>query len=250
MGYYGTGPGTEGCGQAPENAQKNYTEEYWRQWRRKYYGNIVQIDSYIEKIISKAQSIWKDDLYIVFSSDHGDMMGNHSAWGKNCSLYNDVLRVPLVIHHPGQTQRNNIPQVVSSVDVFPTILQIGDCEIPTAIDGRTLSSVTEQGGRDIIFSSCEGRVALICENMKLCYNGGGFGFDAGSSICKELYDLAADPYEFTNLYGHPNYKAQQEKLEKLMQEEPHLLRSVFWSPEDKPYWMDDGCGTGYQFNKL
>lgn len=66
----------------------------------KYYANIVQIDDYIGQIIDKAKGIWGDDLYIVFTADHGDMMGNHSLWGKNSCLYNDVIHIPLVVHHP------------------------------------------------------------------------------------------------------------------------------------------------------
>jgi len=246
MGYEGTGGGSEGSANAPGKAQKNYTENYWRTWRQKYYANVVQIDEYIEKIIAKARSIWQEDLYIVFSADHGDMMGNHSSWGKRACLYEDVLKVPLIVHHPGQRNGREITETVSSVDVFASLLQAGGCPLPAEIDGRPLDEVTAQGGRETLFSSCEGRVALMHKGMKLCYNDGG----PDKPLFKELYDLAKDPDEYVNRYYDPAYQTLREELEKRMAAEPHLLRSAFWTPEDKPYWLDDGCGTGYAFNHL
>lgn len=245
-GYYGTGTGTEGSDNAPDRAQKNYTEDYWRTWRKKYYANVIQIDEYIQKIIEKARSIWQEDLYIIFSADHGDMMGNHSAWGKRCSLHEDILKVPLIVHHPGQTAAKRVPQTVSSVDVFASLLQAGGCALPEGVDGRPLEEVAAQGGREVVFSTVADRVAAIHNGVKLCWNSAGIG----EPVYREMYDLKKDPYEFVNVYGDPAYAAIREDLEKRMEAEPHLLRTVFWTPEDKPYWFDDGCGTGYPFNNL
>lgn len=250
MGYFGTGPCTEGGGNAPGGAQKNFDEAYWRKWRRKYYANIVQIDDYIGKIIEKAKSIWGENLIVVFTADHGDMMGNHSLWGKNSSLYNDVLRVPLVIHHPGQQTRRDVQPRVCSTEVFPTLLSFAGAEIPQNIDGKTLDQVEKDGGRGVIFSSTEGRVAVIKGNWKLCVNGVGFELDENTKIYRELYDLENDPYEYTNLYGRKDCEAIQTELESLLESEPNLMRTVFRRRDGAPYWFDGGSGTGYERNGL
>ncbi|MGN0971362.1 MAG: sulfatase [Aristaeellaceae bacterium] len=250
MGYFGTGPCTEGGGNAPEGAQKNFTESYWRRWRQKYYANIVQIDDYIGQIIDKARSIWGDNLYIVFTADHGDMMGNHSLWGKNSALYNDVLRVPLVVHHPGQTERKDVTELVSSTDVFPTLLEMGGCEPVPGIDGRPLEAVAAQGGRPYVISSTEGRVAIVKGDWKLCLNGVGFELDENTKIYREMYNLADDPCEFTNLYGDERCVAHREELEAILQSEPNLLRTVFRQRTDPPYWFNAGNGAGYERNGL
>ena len=250
MGYYGTGPCTEGGGAAVDGAQKNFTQEYWREWRKKYYANIVQIDSYIEQIIQKAESIWGDHLFIVFTTDHVDMMGNHSLWGKNSAVYNDVLRIPLIIHHPVQRTSRDIPQRVMSTDVFPTLLSMGGAEIPSSIDGQPLEQVTTAGGRDIILSSCEGRVAVIKGQMKLSYNAVGFEITEETKIYKELYDLENDPHEFTNLYSDPRYQESRKELERILRETPQLLRTVFYHRDDAPYWFHSEDGAGYEHNKL
>lgn len=250
MGFYGTGPCTEGSGNAVDGAQKNFTEAYWRKWRQKYYANIVQIDEYIQKIIQKATALWHEDLYIIFTADHGDMMGNHSLWGKNSAVYDDVLRVPLVIHHPGQRERKDIYERVSSVDVFPSLLSMGGALLPQNLDGSTLEDVVARGGRDCIVSACEGRVAILKGHMKLCLNGVGFEMSKPVKIYRELYDLQKDPYEFQNLYGKPDYAAIQRELEAMLQEDPALLRTVFYQCTDRPYWLNLGHGAGYPMNKL
>lgn len=249
-GYFGTGPCTEGGGNAPGGAQKNFTEEYWRRWRMKYYANIVQIDDYIARIIEKAERILGDDLIIVYTVDHGDMMGNHSLWGKNCAVYDDVLRVPLVVHRSGQTARRDIGETVSSTDVFPTLLQFGGCAAPKNIDGEPLDNVVLRGGRDVIISSCEGRVAVIKDQIKLVVNAMGFEMSKPATIYHELYDLKADPYEFTNRYYDAAYAARRDELEQILRDEPNLLRTVFYSVADRPYWFNGGSGAGYENNKL
>ena len=248
MGYFGTGPCTEGSGNAPDGAQKNFDECYWRRWRQKYYANIVQIDDWIGRIVDKARAIWGDNLAIVFTSDHGDMMGNHSLWGKNSALYDDVLRVPLLVSRPGQKCGVRIKQRVSSCDVFPTILELGGCRLPERLDGIPLS--TETVGHRVIFSSCEGRVAVLDGMMKLCLNAVGFEYREGARIYRELYDLSRDPHEYINVYDDPGYREIREHLECLAQNEPYLLRTVFRSETDRPYWFNAGAGSGYEFQNL
>lgn len=250
MSYYGIGPGPEGSGGAVDDAQMNYSEEYWRRWRQKYYANIVQIDDYIGEIIEKARKIWGEDLYIVFTADHGDMMGNHSLWGKNSALYDDVLRVPLLVHKPGQTGSRTIDTRVCSTEVFPTLLEAGGCRIPEICDGETLENMTAKGGRDVIISTCEGRLALIKGDWKLCLNGVGFELQADAKIYKEMYNLKEDPYEYTNLYYDEKYRDIREELEAIAEAEPDLMRTVFWKRGDAPYWFNAGKGSGYEFNGM
>lgn len=234
-GYYGPGT-TEGSGNAPGGAQKEFDENYWRDWRRRYYANVVQIDDMICRIVALAEEKYGDNLLIVFTSDHGDMMGNHSLWGKNFSLYEDVLRVPLLIRYPGQKEKRTVAERVSSVDLFPTILAQAGCE-QVVCDGLPLDQVVEMGGREVIVSCCEGRIAILQDGFKLCRN----RYDRTGQEYMELYDLNRDPHEFENLWDQPEYREQQTVLLAALQqwEEKYGALSVLFEGKNqkgKPYW--------------
>jgi membrane-anchored protein YejM (alkaline phosphatase superfamily) len=205
----------------------------------------VQIDEYIDKIIGKAFHIWGDNLIVIFTSDHGDMMGNHNLWGKNHSVYEDVLRVPLIIHYPGQKERVTVKERVSSLDVFPTILDCAKVKIPSQCDGMPLKEVVAKGGRNVLISSCDQSLAIINHHMKLSIILDGIS----NKMYFELYDLCRDPHEFTNCYNKAEYATEQDELIRLLEKEERekgILSRVFYLPrEDKPYWFRQEDGYLY-----
>ncbi|MEG0942556.1 MAG: sulfatase-like hydrolase/transferase [Angelakisella sp.] len=236
-GFWGPGT-TEGSGHAKDGAQKNYTEEYWAHWRQCYFGNVVLIDEWIGKILEAAQAKWGDDFTVVFTADHGEMMGNHSLWGKNGSLFEDVIRVPLAIYTPvGQPQERK--QMVSSLDVFPTIMRLAGASLPQNCDGMELEELCNGGGRTYIISECENRVAVVKDGLKLEWN-----FMQPTGVMhKEFYDLNSDPYEFKNCYDNPAYSEAISELEALLdskEKQEGMLSTVFYTGSKKPYWF---CGS-------
>ncbi|HOP10422.1 MAG TPA: sulfatase-like hydrolase/transferase [Oscillospiraceae bacterium] len=233
-GFFGPGS-TEGSGKAPDHAQKNYTEEYWQKWRRYYFANVVLIDEWIGKIIESAREKFKEDLYIVFTTDHGEMMGNHSLWGKNGSLYQDVIHVPLVVHSPNQESRCDFDERVSSLELFPTILNWAGAEIPEKCDGKTLRQMVKDGGRSYILSLCSEEVALIKGHMKLEWMR-----YREDKMYYELYDIENDPHEFNNLYNHKDYAKIQAELEAILydlEKSEGLISTLFYDFTGTPYWM-------------
>lgn len=233
-GFFGPGT-TEGSGHAKDGAQKNYTEEYWTDWRRRYFGNVVLIDEWIGKILDAARARWNDDFTVVFTADHGEMMGNHSLWGKNGSLFEDVIRVPLAVYTPnGRCGKRS--QLVSSLDVFPTILRLAGAALPNDCDGVELERLCNAGGRTHIISECENRVAVLKEDVKLEWN----YMQQTGTLHKELYDLAADPHELINRYGDPDYSVAVDELEELLEireKQEGLLSTIFYTGSKKPYWF-------------
>ena len=242
-GYHGPGT-TEGSGHAKDGAQKNYTEEYWTEWRRRYLGNIALIDEWIGKITAAARAKFGDELAIVFTTDHGEMMGNHSLWGKNGSLFEDVLRIPLIVHSPGQREGRRIPETVSSLEIFPTLLDFAGAPIPPAADGMTLGEMVRSGGRPFILSECDNRAAVVKDGVKLEINRDGLR----GKTYRELYDLKDDPHEFENRYADPRYADTVRALEGLLEAEPYLMETVFRAPDGADYWLDDGHGAGLAWN--
>lgn len=248
-GFHGPGT-TEGSGHADDHAQKNYSEDYWRAWRHRYFANIVLIDRWIGRILESAKRKWGDDFAVIFTSDHGEMMGNHSLWGKNGSLFEDVLRVPLVVYQPGQESRVE-DALVCSDDIFPTIIKLAgaDCPYDPRRRGLPLDEDVARGGRKEIVSLCDGRLAIVRPPYKLEWN----RYERTGRIYKEFYDLGKDPHEFVNRYMDEEYRAiineMEVRLEQLEKEEG-LLSSVFYVKGGGalPFYVDFGEGAGYWNN--
>lgn len=240
-GFHGPGT-TEGSGQVEDRAQKNYSEEYWVKWRRAYFGNVLLIDEWIGRILEAARSKWGDGFAVVFTSDHGEMMGNHSLWGKNGALYEDVLKVPLAVWVPGQEPKIESGRVQSK-DVHPTILKLAKIDCPTQCDGIPLDEAAADGGRRHIVSSCDNCVAVLKGPWKLEWN----LYNKTGRMYKELYNLDTDPNEFENLYGNPEYIKIIRELETYLWEKERtekFLTTVFRKKGEKPYFLNDGEGSG------
>ncbi len=227
--YHGPGD-LEGCWDAKDHAQKNHTEEYWREWRRMYYGNVVLIDEYIGKIIAAAERKWGDNLLIAFTADHGDMMGNHDLWGKNGASYEDIVRVPLIVRYPGQKSGVRRSELVSLIDLYPTVAEYAGAG-KIECDGRALKEWTRVGGRGHILSEQDNRLIVVTDSgfkmirAKTCRQHG------DKQIPKEymeLYDLNEDPYEFTNQYDNPAYAPKRQACWDIYDENRDTIDDVLF----------------------
>ena len=177
------------------------------------------------------------------------MMGNHSLWGKNGSLFEDVLKVPLIVYDPGKKSAKRIKETVLSTDIYPTILgYAGIDEVHSKCEGVTLDKDVDRGGREYIISECDNRVAVVKGRYKLEWN----RYIRTGQMYKEFYDLEKDPHEFENLYENPDYKNIVEDLESILIEKEKsekLLSTVFADIDDYPYYLDLGNGAGLLNNR-
>ncbi len=247
-GFHGPGT-TEGSGYCTDGAQSEYTEEYWERWRKIYFGNVVLIDEQIGEILRAADEKWGNNYVVVFTADHGDMMGNHSLWGKNGSLYQDVLHIPLAIYNASEPLSKTHDETVSSGDVFPTILSYANAPIPDTCTGVELQKLVASGGRDHVLSTKEDSVAVICGRHKLVLNN--YAKNDNNVMYRELYDLEIDPHEFNNLYGDKEYNAVQNSLMDILNEyekKELLLSTVFHDKSKGDYWLNNGNGSGLLHN--
>jgi len=195
--YHGPG-GIDGCGPAPGRACKNYPDEYWRRLRRHYLANVAQIDDEIGRILAAAERTLGDHLLVVFTCDHGEMLGNHGLWGKEKCGYQDVVHAPLFVREPGQTVGRLSDALVSLVDVMPTCLAAAHVDAPR-VDGRDLLGPHGDRGYDTVFSESIRFVAATDGRLKYIRH------DRDDTALTELYDLAPDPGEFVNKADDPSY---------------------------------------------
>jgi arylsulfatase A-like enzyme len=195
----------EGKNAAPGFACRNFSDDYWRRLRRAYFANVVLIDDWIGRILARARASWGDDLLVLFTSDHGDMLGNHRLWGKNSCTYEDILRVPLIVRFPGGARPGRSDARVVLTDILPTCLGAAGVE-PPEVDGRDLALSVEDGGCRYIFSEAEGLATVSDGRFKYvhCTQRGG--------LLAEAYDLERDPFEFENVIDDPRCAADVSRL--------------------------------------
>jgi arylsulfatase A-like enzyme len=116
----------------------------WRQARATYYGLVSELDHHIGRLVdAMKQSGEYERTLVVFTSDHGEMLGDHWCWGKE-TPYDASVRVPLIIRAPGTRARGvQVEHFTEHVDLMPTILDYLDIEVPLQCDGRSLRGFVE-----------------------------------------------------------------------------------------------------------
>lgn len=185
-----------------------------------YYGMITALDDHIGKIIAelKAQNLY-DNTYIVYMSDHGENLGEHGLFYKQCS-YEASVGVPLIVKGPGLPAGQCIGQPVTLVDLYPTIMDIAGLEpepdrpglswLPLIRDGK------QDNRNDYAFSEYHGNFfkqdwyMLVRDGYKYTY----YVNDRPS-----LFNLREDPQEMRDL-------ALEEEYDELLKSFERLLRTI------------------------
>lgn len=109
--------------------------------RKQYAANLTMIDVWLGKLLDVMdnQNLW-DDTMLIFTTDHGFLLGEHDWMGKNLMhVYNEVAHLPLMIHVPGiPSEGRRISALTQNIDVMPTLLDYFGLEIPATVRGRSM----------------------------------------------------------------------------------------------------------------
>ena len=214
--YHGGSTGAiDGMGSAPAGATKNYSEDYWHDLRRNYFANVVQIDDMVGQILAAVEARYADEPLIIFTADHGEMLGNHGLWGKNNCAYEDVWNVPLIVREPGDRAGRTSDALVMLVDVLPTCLAALNQD-HSFCDGLPLREREAQGGAEFVFAEGEGFLAASDGRYKLVR------VAQGERQHRELIDLESDPHELVNRAEDAALQGELARLQAQMLE--HLMR--------------------------
>jgi arylsulfatase len=194
-------------------------EEDWRSLIAKYWGLVTQVDLSIGSILKTLDDLGlSDNTIVVFTSDHGDMMGSHHLLTKTV-MYEESVKVPWLIRYPTLSQRQNlIDTPVSHIDMVPTLLQLMGARSEVQLPGQSLVDLIkkkDEKARDVFIQWHPAGNLLEGRNPagKLKKSGNKNGnytrsivTPEGWKLClrdhdkNQLYDLKKDPGETTNLY--------------------------------------------------
>ncbi len=178
--------------------------------RRAYFGNISYIDEKVGEILEVLDACdFADDTVVMFVSDHGDMLGEKGLWFK-MSFFEGSNRVPLMIHAPKRFAAKTVTEPSSTLDVFPTLLDLAGIDVPDDIDGVSLVSACEGKGeaRTVISEyAAEGSIDPMVSIRE-----GRWKLNVCPVDPDQLFDMEADPHELTNLAGDPDHADTHERL--------------------------------------
>lgn len=207
----------------PEDDRQNIIDLYDAEIR---YTDEKLIGPLVQKL--KEMALY-DQAMIIFTSDHGEEFYDHGGWGHGHSLYDESLKVPLLIKFPNSKYLGSkVEHIVSLVDIVPTILdEMGIDSSPYEFDGLSLIPLLEgKEKKDRVFLSDvgenilnlhlpqkiatnEGRRKLILNKTIRRENLGFFLYPPPSTKAVELFNLSVDPGEYSNIVDEDSSAANR-----------------------------------------
>ncbi|MBI2939976.1 MAG: sulfatase-like hydrolase/transferase, partial [Chloroflexi bacterium] len=119
-------------------------EAGWRDLTARYWGLCSLVDKHVGRVLDRLEALGlAEDTIVVYTSEHGDMLGEHRMIMK-CVPYEGAVRVPLIIRAPGLPARR-IATPVSQVDLVPTLLDLLDLPVPGHVQGTSLVPLLTDG---------------------------------------------------------------------------------------------------------
>jgi arylsulfatase A-like enzyme len=196
-----------------------------------YYAHCTATDKAIGEIIEKAKEMEiYDNSIIVFTSDHGEMMGAHgfSPFMKH-QPYSESANVPFLITYPGIGKNKGImaDAAITTPDILPSLLALCNIDIPKTIEGYDLSEIIKEPEKEsnraaLYMNVCPFGIAYPSYEYRAVrtHNYTYVKTPQGASM---LFDNKKDIYQLNNLVDKPEYAKVQKKLDRLLMNELHRI---------------------------
>ena len=203
--------------------------------RRAFYALCTHIDHQLRVVMGTLREEGLlDDTIILFTADHGDMLGDHGLWAKR-TYYDSSANIPMILTGAVGDERVGTDRVddrlVGLQDVMPTLLTLAGIDVPQSCEGLDM---TGEKRRDVLYGDClesAGGSRMIHDGRhKLIW------YPAGNHV--QLFDLEEDPRETTDLADKPGCADLRRGLEAALVE--HL-----WGHDIEAGWTEGGELVGY-----
>ena len=208
-----------------------------------YYAHCTATDKAIGVIIDKTRSLGiYGSSVIVFTSDHGEMMGAHGI--RPCmkhTAYTESSNVPFLIRYPGIGKRAGevAESAITTPDILPSLLSLCNIEIPGCIEGYDLSGIIRspeiKTGRAALYMNICPFGSMYYSEEYRAVRTSSYTYVKSPGGPSMLFDNNKDPYQMDNLVNKPEYTGIQKELETMLKQE--LLRIGETSVNPRDYYL-------------
>jgi arylsulfatase A-like enzyme len=200
-----------------------------------YYGMISLIDHNVGRIRSALDDMGlRENTLVIFTTDHGEMLGNHGLYLKGPWPLEDLLRVNMIAAGPDVGQSSVVEEPVSTVDLAPTFLDYAGVSAQLGPQGCSLRTLLQGGAekREAAYSEWHVHpsrcgVGLQLRTVRTKTHKCTVELNSGAG---ELYDLVNDPQEIHNRFDDPGYRKLRTEFNSLIQARPGKIRDDLSEP--------------------
>lgn len=231
-------------------------------WKRPDFADFFGCNSFVDSEVGRVMEYVDEychDALVIYTSDHGDSMGDHGLWSKGPMMYEGITNIPLLMRWSDQIKPGDICfNPVSHIDIVPTLLEFFGIPRSKVLDGKSLIPCMhdpEKKVNDDIFIEF-GRYEVDLDGFAgfqplRCVFDGRYKLVINLLTSDELYDLQNDPYELENLIGKSTIKEIRNKLhDRLidwMNYSRDPFRGYYWL--NRP-WRDDAPPPTVDFTAM
>ncbi|MDE2778020.1 MAG: sulfatase-like hydrolase/transferase [Chloroflexota bacterium] len=179
------------------------SDEQLRSAKQGYYAMISEVDYYVGRILDALDKTGKrEETIIVFTSDHGEWLGDHLRFGKGYPADDAVSRVPLIISAPGAPEARQYDGIVEAVDIVPTLLELAAIQTPPFMQGESLANLIM--GQDVRRKRAALTEGTGWKSLRIPR----FRYLIHADGRESLWDLALDPGAYHDLAEEPGYEGE------------------------------------------
>ena len=178
----------------------SYSDDELRRARHGYYAMVSEVDHHVGRILDRLDDLGiADNTIVVFTSDHGEWLGEHLKYGKGYPGHDCVSRVPLIVRWPGGELESGrvVSELVEGVDVVPTLLECAGIPVPPHVQGGSLAPTLR--GEDAPAKEC----ALMEMHGWKTLRTRDHRYVLRASGEEMLFDLRVDPMAYRDLSDDP-----------------------------------------------